>query len=306
MLFDLQSIINSRFGIGSALVLGRILPESLGYHLAEGVASLIAAQKRSAMVRAVRANQWVIHGSDLRSDELNRVVKAVFTNTAGCLFDFYHSLNNPSEVEKRIHFCPSSKALFDNPGQKEKGVVIVGVHLSNFDLVAREAARQGLKAMMLAYATPGKGYQWQNEIRRRAGLDLVPASSQAIRQAIRKLRTGGNVLTGIDRPLEDVKYRPVFFGRPANLPVHHIHLALAADTCVYVACAIKRADGIYQIRVSEPIQMQRNSDRDEEILLNAEKVLKVAEGMIRQAPEQWSMFFPVWPDVLPPLLKNHA
>jgi hypothetical protein len=32
----------------------------------------------------------------------------------------------------------------------------------------------------------------------------------------------------------------------------------------------------------------------------------VAEGMIRQAPEQWSMFFPVWPDVLPPLLKNHA
>ena len=47
--------------------------------------------------------------------------------------------------------------------------------------------------------------------------------------------------------------------------------------------------------------MQKRSDRDEEILMNAEKVLEVAEVMIRQAPEQWSMFYPVWPDVLPML-----
>jgi lauroyl/myristoyl acyltransferase len=304
MLFDLQSIINSRFGIGLALGLGRILPESPGYRLAEGVASLIADQKRSAIVRAVQSNQWVLHGCNLRSDELDRVVKAVFKNTADCLFDFYHFLNDPSEAEKRIHFCPSSKALFDNLSQREKGVVIVGLHLSNFDLVARESARLGLKAMVLAYAIPGKGYQWQNEIRRRAGLDLVPASPQAIRQAIRKLRKGGNVVTGIDRPLQDVKYKPLFFGRPANLPVHHIHLALAADTSIFVAAAFKQVDGNYQIQVSEPIQMQRCSDRDEEILMNAEKVLEVAEAMIRQAPEQWSMFFPVWPDVIP-MLNNH-
>lgn len=304
MLFDLQSIINSRLGIGVALGLGRILPAAPGYRLAERLASLVAAQKRSAIVRAVRANQWVLQGGNLSSDELDRAVKAVFTSTADCLFDFYHYLNKSAEVEKRIHFCPSSKVLFDNFGQREKGVVIVGVHLSNFDLVAREAAWQGMKAMVLAYATPGKGYQWQNEIRRRAGIDLVPASPQAVRQAIRKLRKGGNVVTGVDRPLQDVKYKPVFFGRPANLPVHHIHLALAADTSILVTSVIKRADGNYQVQVSEPIQMQRRSDRNEEILMNAEKVLEVAEGMIRQAPEQWSMFFPVWPDVLP-LLENH-
>ena len=304
MLFDLQSIINSRFGIGLALGLGRILPESVGYRLAEWLALLIAAQKRSAIVRAVQANQWVVHGGDLRLDELDRVVKAVFRNTADCLFDFYHFLDHSTEMEKRIHFCHQSETLLGNHGRPQKGVVIVGVHLSNFDQVAREAARQGLNAIMLAYATPGKGYQWQNEIRRRAGLDLMPASPQAVRQAIRRLKKGGNILTGIDRPIQDVKYKPIFFGRPANLPVHHIHLALAADTKIFVVAALKRADSNYQIQVSEPIQMQRRSDRDEEILMNAEKVLEVAEGMIRQAPEQWSMFFPVWPDVLP-MLESH-
>jgi lauroyl/myristoyl acyltransferase len=301
MRFDLQSIINSRLGIGLALGLGRILPESPGYRLAEWLALLIASQKRSPMVRAVRANQWVLHGGDLHPDELDRVVRAVFRNTANCLFDFYHSLGRSAEMYGRIRFCPQSEALFDNRGRSKKGLVIVGVHLSNFDLVARESARQGLNAMMLAYATPGKGYQWQNEIRRRAGLELVPASTQAVRQAIRRLNQGGNVVTGIDRPIQDVKLKPLFFGRPANLPVHHIHLALAADTEIFVVAALKGADGSYRVQVSEPIQMQKRSDRDEEILTNAEKVLEVAEEMIRQAPEQWSMFFPVWPDVLPKL-----
>jgi lauroyl/myristoyl acyltransferase len=304
MRFDLQSIINSRLGIGLALGLGRILPESPGYRLAEWLALLIASQKSSPMVRAVRVNQWVLRGGDLRPDELDRVVKAVFRNTADCLFDFYHFLDRSSEMDERIHFCPRTKDILGNRGRSKKGVVIVGVHLSNFDLVAFEAARQGLKAMVLAYATPGKGYEWQNEIRRRAGLELVPASTQAVRQAIHRLNQGGNVLTGIDRPIQDVKLKPLFFGRPANLPLHHIHLALAADTEIFVVAALKGADGNYRVQVSEPIQMERCSDRDEEILINAEKVLAVAEGTIRQAPEQWSMFFPVWPDVLP-MLANH-
>jgi phosphatidylinositol dimannoside acyltransferase len=305
MRFDLQSIINSRLGIGLALGLGRILPETPGFRLAEWLALLIASQQRSPMVRAVRANQWVLHGGDLRADELDRVVKAVFRNTADCLFDFYHFIGRPAEMDERIHFCGQSEALLDNRSRSKKGVVIVGVHLSNFDLVAREAARQGLNAMVLAYATPGKGYQWQNEIRRRAGLDLVPASTQAVRQAIHRLNKGGNVVTGIDRPIQNVKLKPLFFGRPANLPVHHIHLALAADTEIFVVAALKGEDGNYRVQVSKPIQMQKRSDRDEEILTNAEKVLEVAEGMIRQAPEQWSMFFPVWPDVLAMLENSH-
>jgi lauroyl/myristoyl acyltransferase len=297
MPFDLQSVINSPVGVGLALGLGRILPASVGYQLADQLALLITAQKKSAIVRAVRANQWVVHGGEINSNQLEIAVQAVFRNTAFCLFDFYHHLNRNTDMERRIHFSPQSEALLENRDDGESGVVIVGVHLSNFDLVAFEAARRGLKAMVLAYTNPGKGYEWQNELRRRAGLELVPASAQAVRQAVRRLRQGGHVLTGIDRPIQDSKYQPIFFGKPANLPVHHIHLALAAQAKIVVVAAIKQSDNIYDIQVSDAIQMQLCSDRDEEILVNAERVLKVAEGMIRQAPEQWAMFFPVWPTV---------
>lgn len=296
MSFDLQSAINSRIGVGLALGLGRVIPASVGYRLADRLAIWISGQKDSPMVRAVQANQWVLRGGNVSPRELGEAVRAVFRNTAFCLYDFYHHLDQYSEIAKRVRFYPESEALLSNRGNGQSGVVIVGVHLSNFDLVAREAARRGFKAMVLAYSNPGKGYQWQNEIRRRTGLDLVPASYQAVRQAIRRLKQGENVLTGIDRPIQNVKYHPRFFGRPTNLPVHHIHLALAAKSQVVVVAVIKKPGGIYNIQSSDVIKMQACLDRDKEILLNAERVLKIAEGLIRQAPEQWSMFYPVWPE----------
>ena len=39
-------------------------------------------------------------------------------------------------------------------------------------------------------------------------------------------------------------------------------------------------------------------DREQEILQNAERVLQAAEDMILRAPEEWVMFYPVWPDTL--------
>ena len=60
--------------------------------------------------------------------------------------------------------------------------------------------------------------------------------------------------------------------------------------------AIVQPDGIYHIVASDPIEMQLIPDRENEMILNAEKVLSVAEGFIRQAPHQWAMFYPVWPN----------
>jgi hypothetical protein len=44
--------------------------------------------------------------------------------------------------------------------------------------------------------------------------------------------------------------------------------------------------------------MNRSEDRQKAILSNAEEVLKIAEGFILEAPEQWSIFQPVWPGLL--------
>jgi KDO2-lipid IV(A) lauroyltransferase len=179
--------------------------------------------------------------------------------------------------------------------------VIVGIHLSNYDLafLALQAVYlRSKKALILTLSELKGGYQWQYEMRQNKGMEIVPTTPSALRQAVERLRSGGIVLTGLDRPIRIAKYRPRFFGRPASLPVHHIYLALKGHAPVYLTGITMQADGTYHLFISEPIAMRSHPDRQKEILMNAETVLQVAENFIRPVPQQWAMTFPVWPDAL--------
>jgi len=78
----------------------------------------------------------------------------------------------------------------------------------------------------------------------------------------------------------------------------HILLALKTGVPVALTSASQNQEGRYQIDISEPIDMTPHPDRHQEILLNAERVLSVAEEAILQAPHQWAMFYPVWPEAM--------
>jgi lauroyl/myristoyl acyltransferase len=116
--------------------------------------------------------------------------------------------------------------------------------------------------------------------------------------AIRRLKGGEVVLTGLDRPIPSPKHRPCFFGRPSSLPIHHIHLALAAGVPMVVMGALQQPDRRYKILFSEEISMQPHPNRDAELMMNAERILEVAAGYIRQAPDQWCVLQPAWPEAI--------
>ncbi len=301
---NIYSVVNSRLGLALALGLGRIMPPSLGYRLAYLTADRIASRPNSSIVRAVRANQWMISGGELSSEQLDEVVREVFRHTAHSIYTLYHYLNNSVMFERMVKFSPAILEIIEKSRQGKEGMIVVGIHMSNFDLVARAGLQRGLHALALGFPNPGGGYRWQNKMRREAGWEVIPASMNAMRRAARYLSEGRTLITGADRPIPNSKYRPRFFGRPAALPVHHVLLALWAKVPIIVAAAIQQPDGIYHILASEPIEMQSYSDRQTEILSNAEAVLEVAADFIRQAPHQWAMFYPVWPEAMDKVPRN--
>jgi KDO2-lipid IV(A) lauroyltransferase len=252
------------------------------------------------MVQAVRANQWVLHNEEPNAAELDMLVKKAFRHTARCLYDLYHNLHDLPRMEKLIDFGPDFGPLVERINGRERGMVIVGPHLSGFDFVAQAAAMSGMRAMVITFARPSEGYKWQNDIREYAGLEIAPASMGVMKAAVKRLKEGGAVVTGVDRPVPDPRYKPLFFGHPSSLPVHHITLALRAKVPVLVAGVIMRPEHIYEVVVSEPIEMEQFGDRDKDILGNAERVLEVTAELICRVPEQWTMTYPVWPDIKPP------
>lgn len=293
-----QAFLNSRVGVGIALTLGQTLPVRLGHPLAKFLGGLVAGRRRTAIVRAVRLNQWVVTGQRLSGRELDEVVRATFRHTARCQYDLYHNLQNGAATLRMVQLGPRLEKLVERMRAGEGSAVLAGVHLSNFDLAARAAALRGLRVQVLSYGDPGPGYEWQNAMRRRVGLDVTPVSMSSLRSATERLGSGGYVLTGFDRPLRESKHRVMFFGHEAAMPDGHVRLALKANVPVIVLAATLTAEGLYVMEASDPVAMEPEADREAEIRNNVERVLRVAEPLIEQAAQQWAMFFPVWPDLL--------
>lgn len=294
----LQEILTSRFISGLALFLSRITPESIGYPLADRIARVIGSMRNSAPVRAVRANQWVLSQMRMNADELDAASNAVFRFTGYALYDYYHNLTHPQKVLKKVHFTPRIYEYIERARTGKEGTLFVLPHLGNFDMAGMALALQGLNFQVLSYPRPPGGYRLQNLIRRLTGIETTPMSLNAMRQAVERLKSGGTVLTGLDRPLGETNYRPLFFGRPANLPVAYVRLAMKAGVPIIVAAVTRGEDGCYLVDASEPVETQPYPDLKTEMEKNAEAVLRRAEEFIRRAPLQWVMYYPVWPDAL--------
>jgi KDO2-lipid IV(A) lauroyltransferase len=295
---NVQQLINSSISLRLASALARSLPPQVGYPVAYFIAEQIARQRKSRIVQAVRANQWVIRGEHLQGAALEQAVRETLRHSAQCLFNLYHYIWNPDAAGRLISLESSFQPIVHRQEFDGRGLLVVGLHLSNFDLILQWLCQRGLKLMAVTIPDPQGGRRMEYEMRRRTGINLLPASMGALRQAIKYLQRGGMVLTGADRPIPKPDICPLFFGRPAALPLHHIFLATKARVPLVIAVARFQPDGKYHAYASDPIEMDAHPDPDVALLRNAEKVLKVAEGFIRQAPWQWSVTLPVWPQIL--------
>jgi KDO2-lipid IV(A) lauroyltransferase len=295
IIMSLQDVLNGEFGVNLAKRLARNLPEKAGFRLADSIARMIAARKNSDMVRCVRANQWVVSGKKLSREELDERVFEVFDHTADCLFDLYHNIEDPDIIQSKVAFTPKMQTILDERMNSGEGTLFVAPHLSNFDLAGRAITYSGYKMLVLSFPNPNKGYQVQNQLRMEYGIEIAPMSIETLRLGKKRLQEGKMILTGMDRPLAKSNYQPKFFGYPSLVPVTYVKLALQTHVPIVVVACVGKGDGTYCADASDPIYLTEYSDPHEEMERNAEMVLKHAEVFIRANPNQWSMFYPVWP-----------
>lgn len=297
MTIDPQQVINHPFTVRFVSLAARLVPPAIGYPVCDLIGSWAAARRQSRLTRAVRLNQWMARGASMEPLMLDEAVRETLQNNARDIYALYHSLDRPEEIWKRICFNPLAEELVRRPEFANRGLVVAGIHLSSFDSVMLSLVRHGAKALVLTIPDPQGGRRVEYEMRRRTGMNILPASRDALRQAVQHLRQGGMVLTGIDRPVPDPRLRPSFFGQPAPLPSHHIFLALKADVPIVLMAVIRQKDGRYRMLSSGLMEMEQSEDHETATLSNAERVLEEAEDFIRLAPRQWNVPLPVWPEL---------
>jgi phosphatidylinositol dimannoside acyltransferase len=286
-------------GTAAILALSQGLPNFIGHPVAAAISYLAGNRVFSPTFRAISLNQWVAHDGNLTARQLRQAIRKVYQNQGKALYDFYHNLDRPEEIRRFVKLTPRFEKMMQEcmSGELKQGTLMLMPHLSGFNLSGLCLAQLGFKFLTLAIPNPNRGYAWQNKLRNDRGMEVVPLNMEAMQHARQRLQSGGTVLTGIDRPIDASDHEPSFFGRKAQLPVAYVKLALKTNARVFVIGFQTLKDSTIIVDVSPQVEFEQREDPHEELVFNAEKVLKIAEQFIRLDPSQWMMFLPVWPDV---------
>jgi len=290
----LSRLVAHPLGVVLSSWLGRVLPLRLGYAVAQWVSDSLAGRPQAPDVQAVRWNQQVVAGGHLSSAELDERVREVFRNSSRAIVEVLHYQPRPRKMLKLVNAGEVMEGYVRLTQDKSRSLIFASPHTGNFDLAMRAMSLMGLQVQVLAEPTDRVDYQYQHRMRRQVGLNITPISLEAFRNAVQLLENGGSVLTGLDWPVGEARFRPLFFGRPSLLSTSHIRLAMKAGAAVVVVACHRYPDGQYRLSTSEPLEMQPGASPTQAVLSNAEMVLTEVEKFIRQDPVQWGMFRPVW------------
>ena len=190
-----ESFLNSGPASQLALMLSRVTPEAVGYHLADWISRVFSSLRNSPPVRAVRANQWIVSGRRYTTAELDHITRETFRLSGYALYDFYHNLNRPQEILRRVEFSPNMQAILARSLEGREGTLFVLPHMGNFDMAGRSLALRGVRFQVLSYPRPPGGYRIQNRVRSFSGIDVTPMSITSMRDALQRLMNGGPVMT---------------------------------------------------------------------------------------------------------------
>jgi KDO2-lipid IV(A) lauroyltransferase len=290
----MEIFLNSEIGLNIGLTIASCTPPWLGHVLTHMIARIINLNKDSPTVQGVRMNQKVIAGTEVDQRVINQLVLNVFRNSARSFYDLYHHLGNLEGAGNRFIVEPSFQKIIDWPKLERRGLVVAGLHLSGFDLAFQWLCSGLIKPLGITIPDPQGGRAMEFQRRLELGIDLVPGDFSGLRQAIRHLKQGGIVATGIDRPNPEYTPNPSFFGKPALLPTHHIFLAVKAGVPIIVASSSMEPTGYYNLRASDPVEMETHHDREFQLVNNAERILVIAGEFILRDPTQWLITQPVW------------
>ena len=265
------------------------------------VAAAMLARVGAAVYRITQPDRFAVVTSNLRPvvgdapGVAERAAQDNFRQFALKLVDLWRQEAGDS-LEDRIH-PGSGWEQFSAACSGGRGVLLVTPHLGNWELGTVLLKREGVRPLVLTAPEPGGRFtELRAAARARQGVDTLVVGEDpfAFVEVIRRLQEGGMVALLLDRPPEATGVPVEFFGRPFHASVAAAELARASGAAV-LPVYIVRDGRDYRAHALEPVDYDRRDlgSREERIAFTG-RILRAFEPAVRQFPDQWFHFVPVW------------
>ncbi len=294
---NFQQLVTTEFGTRAWLALGA-LPPRQGYAFARWLTRQLYRRKHGVVYRVLYANQRHVLGPGASHEAVDQAVAAVLKHAGQANYDLIRALRRGEQaivdaIEMGQDFWPN----FEAARRLGRGVLVCGAHLSNFNLGFLSFAITGnIQVQALSAAVPAGGFDVVRNLRNRGMLEDTAIDGPALKKALARLKAGGVALIGVDWPVPEAAEGLPFFGAPSHLSSGYIRLALSSNAVLLPLASRWTSERGYFAMTCPPLELERTGDRTRDAHVNALRVLALVEQWIRETPDQWLMYHPVWPE----------
>jgi lauroyl/myristoyl acyltransferase len=275
------------------LLVVRVLPTKLGEWLGRRVGAFYCLVQPRRLEVVIKNLLPVLNGNRVAATQAAR---ALFQEFALKVIDLWR-FESGEAVDQWLTDLGGWE-IFAAAHARGKGVLLVTPHLGNWEFGGAVLAKRGFKLLVLTQPEPGRGFtQLRQDSRARWGIETLVVGEDAFAfvEIIKRLQDGATVALLVDRPPAPTAVTVELFGRPFQGSMAAAELARASG-CAIVPTFLVRKSGRYHARILPEIGYDRAAigDRAARIRLTQE-ITRAFEPAIRQHPEQWYHFVPIWP-----------
>jgi lauroyl/myristoyl acyltransferase len=181
---------------------------------------------------------------------------------------------------------------------RKRGVLLVTVHLGNWEFGAPLLTQRGVKLQVITGPEPeARLTEIRQAARARWGIETLALGDNpfAAVEIIRRLEENNTAALLMDRPPIPTTAPVKLFGRPFDASISAAELARASG-CALLPVYLPRTSRGYTAHILPEIPYDRPTLRDREARLNlTQRIMSAFEPAIRLYLNQWYHFVPIWP-----------
>jgi KDO2-lipid IV(A) lauroyltransferase len=222
-----------------------------------------------------------------------RLSRSCFHNFLRMLHDFCdcaesggHRLNQLIVEKRGFEFLEAAR-------HQGKGTLLITGHLGAWELGGMVLASDGFPVNVVTMAEPTNELNvWRQNYRQRFGIKTVTIGTDkfAFVEIIQALRRNELVAMLVDRPYLNSGIEVQFFQRPTLFSAAAARVWQHTQASVIPAFVLQLEPSQYGCYAYPPIDMTTSRTLEQ----NSQRVADVFQAIIREFPEQWFNFVPIW------------
>jgi lauroyl/myristoyl acyltransferase len=269
------------------------LPVALLYPIAV-VLGDVAYATWTTKRRIAKGNFAVVLDRPVEDREVARTARRSFRNFAKYLVEIMRFPKLHAEDLERLVVIDGMEHL-RTATEHGRGLIFVSIHFGNFEIGGARVAGEIPLNVIADDLTNQRVMDLLIGHRAHKGINIhSPAgAARKVLQALRRNEMVGLMMDLGPRTLAFDNVPARFFGIPTRFPTVAADLARVSGAPIVVAAVVRQSDNTFRGIALPPIFVDRRQGA-EEIRRVTATIAQQLEGFVRQWPDQWYIFRPMW------------